>query len=146
MMLIELNEKLAVPVEDVYPYFRTPNDWARLYGAFGEVVNRGGGWYAVPLRRFPFPLVARITRDEPLRCVTWELKGFWRGEGEVSFTPTSSGVTVQGYERISVRPLLGLSPLAERLFLESRFKAVWASGWRRLRRQAAAGATPSTRR
>ena len=29
------------------------------------------------------------------------------------------------------------APLAERLFLEARFREVWKSGWRRLRRQAA---------
>ena len=132
-MLIEFDEELELPVEAVYPYFRSPTDWPRLYGAFGEVRDRGEGWYAVPLRRFPFPLVARITRDEPLRCVEWELGGFWRGEGRVFFVPTTLGVTVRGHERISAGPPW-LAALAERL-LEQRFRAVWASGWRRLRRQ-----------
>lgn len=136
-MLLEFNEKFDLPVEDVYPYFHTPKDWPRLYGSFGEVEDRGGGWYRVPLKRFPFPLVARMTRDEPLRSVRWEFRGFWRGDGEVSFSPTPGGVTVQGYERLAVRPLLWLSPLVERLFLEKTFRAVWESGWRRLRKQAA---------
>ena len=136
-MLLKFHEEFELRVEDVYPFFPTPMDWTRLYGAFGEVEDRGDGWYAVPLRRFPFPLVARITHDEPLKCVKWEFKGFWRGDGEVSFSPATDGVTVQGYERISVRPLLWLSPFIERLFLEKRFKAVWESGWRRLRRQTA---------
>jgi hypothetical protein len=129
---------------DVYPYFRTPEDWPRLFGAFGDVGDRGDGWYAVPLRRFPFPLVARVTKDEPLRNVQWEFRGFWRGEGEVRFTPTTRGVVVQGYERITIRPLPWLVPVVERFFLESRFRKLWASGWRRLRRQAAsrAGAAP----
>lgn len=134
-MLLEFNEEFDSRVEEVYPYFRSPEDWPRLYGSFGEVQARGEGWFAVPLKRFPFPLVARITRDEPLKCVRWEFKGFWRGEGEVSFIPTTRGVTIRGYERISVRPLLWLSPLVERMLLERQFKAVWASGWRRLRRQ-----------
>lgn len=134
-MLLEFSEEFELPVEDVYPYFRTPRDWPRLYGRFGEVEDRGEGWYAVPLKGFPFPLVARMTGDEPLRCVRWEFKGFWRGAGEVSFSTTPGGVRVQGYERISVRPLLWLSPLVERLWLEKRFRAVWESGWRRLRRQ-----------
>jgi len=144
-MLIRFAEELDLPVEEVYPYFRTAQDWPRLYGAFGEVVDRGDGWYAVPLRRFPFPLVARVTRDEPLECVRWEFGGAWRGDGEVRFTPTASGVAVQGYEEITLRPLGWLAPLVERLFLESRFTKVWESGWRRLRRQAAAraGAAPS---
>lgn len=136
-MLIKFDEAFELPVEDVYPYFRTPRDWPRLYGAFGEVQDRGGGWYAVPLRRFPFPLVARVTRDEPLRAVRWEFGGSWRGEGEVRFTPTAGGVAVQGHEAITLRPLGWLAPLVERLFLESRFTKVWESGWRRLRRQAA---------
>lgn len=135
-MLISFDEELHLPVEDVYPYFRSPRDWPRLYGTFGDVEERGGGWFAVPLRAFPFPLVARITVDEPLRRVAWEFKGFWSGNGEVAFGPAAGGVTVKGYERISIRPLPWLSPLLERLFLERRFKAVWESGWRRLRRQA----------
>jgi hypothetical protein len=142
-MLIEFNEEIELPVEEVYPFFRSPNDWPRLYGAFGDVEERGGGWYAVPLRHFPFPLVAKITADVPLRRIAWVFKGFWRGEGEVSFTPTSRGVTVQGYERISVRPLLWLSPLVERLYLERRFRGVWDAGWRRLRRQAGQVSTRS---
>ena len=140
-MLIEFDEEFYLPVDDVYPYFRTPKDWPRLYGAFGNVGDRGDGWYAVPLRRFPFPLVARVTKDEPLRNVQWEFRGFWRGEGEVRFTPTTRGVVVQGYERIGIRPLTWLAPFVERLLLESRFRKVWASGWRRLRRQAAGRAS-----
>ncbi|HLA78689.1 MAG TPA: SRPBCC family protein [Vicinamibacteria bacterium] len=139
IMLIEFSEEFDLPVADVYPYFRTPRDWQRLYGAFGDVGDRGDGWYAVPLRGFPFPLVARVTSDEPLRSVRWEFRGFWRGEGEVRFTPTPGGVAIQGYERITIRHLPWLAPLVERLLLESKFRKVWDSGWRRLRRQAAAG-------
>jgi hypothetical protein len=136
-MLVEFEEEFELSADDVYPYFRSPRDWPRLYGSFGEVEDRGQGWFAVPLRRFPFPLVARITKDEPMRNVEWELGGFWRGEGRVSFVPTDRGVAIRGYERISAGPLPWLARLLERLFLEKRFRAVWASGWRRLRRQAA---------
>jgi hypothetical protein len=136
-MLIEFDEEFELPVEEAYPYFRSPMDWPRLFGAFGEVEGRGGGWYAVPLRGFPFPLVARVTRDEPLECVHWEFKGFWRGEGQVSFVPTSRGVVIRGYERVSPCLLPWLAPIVERLFLEKRFQRVWDSGWRRLGRQAA---------
>ncbi len=31
-MIIEFQEEFSLPVEDVYAYFRTPADWARLYG------------------------------------------------------------------------------------------------------------------
>jgi hypothetical protein len=133
-MLIEFSEELELPVESIYPYFRSPREWTTLYGAFGDIRDKGDGWFAVPLRGFPFPLVARITGDEPLKRVAWEFRGFWRGEGEVVFEPTARGVRVQGYERISIAPLLWLSPIVERLFLERRFQAIWESGWRRLRR------------
>lgn len=139
-MLISFDEEFELPVETVYGYLRSPRDWPRLYGSFGEVEDRGGDWFAVPLRAFPFPLVARMTADEPLRRVAWEFREFWRGEGEVSFEKTPGGVRVKGYERISIRPLLFFSPLVERLFLERRFRAVWDSGWRRLRKQERAAA------
>jgi hypothetical protein len=144
-MRVEFDEEFGLPVEEVYPYFRSPADWPRLFGAFGQVKDRGEGWHSVPLRGFPFPLVTRITRDEPLNLVHWEFKGLWGGEGHVAFTPTSRGTVIRGFEQISPRPLLFLAPLAERLFLARRFERVWESGWRRLRRQAAArdaGAPP----
>lgn len=136
-MIIRFTEDLDLPVEHVYGIFRTPRDWTRLYGSFGEVRDRGDGWFVVPLRGFPFPLVAKIVDDEPRRRVRWVFRGFWRGEGEVSFTARPDGVTVEGFEEIAVRPLGFLSPVAERLLLERRFRAIWNSGWRRLRRGAA---------
>jgi len=135
-VLIQFEERLDLPVEDVYPFFKSPRDWPRLYGSFGDVEDRGDGWYAVPLKGFPFPLVARVTLDEPNRSVSWSFRGFWRGTGEVSFEPTEHGVIIRGYERISVRPAGFASPLLERHFLEKRFRRVWESGWRRLRRHA----------
>jgi len=29
-MLIKLDEEFELPVDEVYPYFRTPKDWPRL--------------------------------------------------------------------------------------------------------------------
>lgn len=135
-MIIRFEEDLDLPVEQVYGIFRTPADWPRLYGAFGEVKDRGGGWVAVPLRGFPFPLVAKITHDEPLRRVCWIFRGFWRGTGEVRFAERPNGVRIEGFEEIAIRPLGVLSPVVERLLLERRFRGIWASGWRRLRRHA----------
>ena len=135
-MLIEFDEHFDLSADQVYPYLRSPQDWPRLYGAFGDVEDRGDGWYAVPLRAFPFPLVAKMTKDEPNKRVAWTFKGFWRGSGEVSFVPTDHGVRIQGYEEISVRVLPVLSVVLEHFFLERRFRRVWASGWRRLRDQA----------
>lgn len=139
-MLLEFDETVPVDPMTVYSYFRTPGDWTRLYGAFGDVEDRGDGWYAVPLYRFPFPLVARITRDEPQEHVAWEMKGFFRGTGEVRLQSEGSGTRIEGYEGLSIPSVPGLSPMLERRVLEPRFQKVWASGWRRLR------ATPTPKR
>jgi len=141
-MLIQFRETIDLAVADIYPYFKSPEDWVRLYGFAGRVEDRGGGWYAVPLAGFPFPLVARITRAEPGRLVHWEFHGFWRGEGEVRFQSEGNGTVVEGYERIAARWLPLLSPVLEKLFFERRFHGIWARGWRRLRAWAAGGPAP----
>lgn len=87
------------------------------------------------LKSFPFPLVAKITEDDPDRRVRWRFRGFWEGEGEVAFEPVGDGVVVTGHERIRPRALWVLGPVIERLFLEKRLRAIWALGFRRLRRQ-----------
>ncbi len=134
-MRIVFDETFALPLDSVESYFRTPADWVRLYGIAGEVEDRGDGWTAVPLAGFPFPLVARVTRHEPGRCVVWVFCGFWKGRGEVAFEKTDTGATrVRGFEEIAVRPLGPLSRVLESAFLERRFQGIWALGWRRLRR------------
>jgi len=138
-MLLRFKEHIDLPPEAVYAYFRTPEDWVRLYGAFGEVERLEDGWRAVPLAHFPWPLVARITADEPARRVHWMFRGFWEGEGEVSFERSGEGgVVVEGWESIRPRGLRWLAPLAERYFLEKRFRAIWDVGFRRLRKLARA--------
>lgn len=131
-MRIEFSEFVPRPVEQVFGYFRSPADWVRLYGLVGDVEARSGGWYAVPLQRFPFPLVARVTALEPLQVVQWEFGGFWRGAGEASFTRKPGGVHVDGYEEIGARWLPGFSGLLERWFMEREFRRIWSLGWRRL--------------
>jgi hypothetical protein len=44
-------------------------------------------------------------------------------------------VLLEGYERGAVRWLFFLSPIAERLLLESRFRKMWELGWRRLHKR-----------
>jgi uncharacterized membrane protein len=138
-MQLDFQESIDVPASVAYPFFRTPADWTRLYGSFGAVRQGRDGWWRVPLRRFPFPLVARITRDEPERLVHWELKGFFQGEGEVRFEPRPGGVVISGFERVSTPWLGPLSRVVERRILERRFRGIWSAGWRRLRKQAEAG-------
>jgi hypothetical protein len=135
-MRVSFDEKFSLPVSEVFSFFRSPRDWTRLYGLIGEVKDLGDGWFSVPLKSFPFPLVAKNTRLEPHRLVRWTFRGFWRGEGEVVFSETDGGVAVKGYEEISVRYLGFLSPVVEKLLLEKTFHAIWRSGWRRLARRA----------
>ena len=137
-MIIKFKHKFSLPVEEVYSYFQTPADWVRLYGLAGDVKNLGEGWYAVPLKRFPFPLVAKNIEQRPNELARWVFRGFWRGRGEVRFTERSDGVTVEGYEEIAVRWLFSLSPVIERLFLERSFQSIWEIGWHRLRKRESA--------
>lgn len=133
-MIIRFNEHFKLPVAEVYSYFESPAEWTRLYGLAGDSKDLGGGWYAIALKQFPFPLVARNTEREPNKVVRWVFRGFWRGRGEVRFEETSDGITVEGFEEIAVRPLFFLSPIFERLFLERSFHAIWGVGWHRLRK------------
>lgn len=133
-MRITFSERFALPTQEVFSYFASPADWARLYG-FSGVRDLGSGWYAVGIKGFPFPLVAKSTLVEANRLARWTFRGFWRGDGEVRFTPSPGSVLVEGYEEIAVRWLFFLSPWVERLFLESRFRAIWQLGWRRLRKR-----------
>ncbi len=138
-MLIRFSELIRLPAAEVYDYFKTPADWVRLFGFAGEVRDLGDGWHAIPLARFPFPLVARITGNEPNRLVRWTFRGFWRGEGEVRLVQQLDGVLVEGYESISPRWLPLLGPLLERMFMRREFERIWALGWRRLRRARSGG-------
>jgi len=140
-MIIKFKHKFSLPVEEVYSYFRTPADWVRLYGLAGEVKDIGGGWYAVSLKKFPFPLVAKNTVQTPDELVRWIFQGFWRGRGEVRFTKCPEGVIVEGYEEIAVRWLFFVSPLIEYLFLERSFLSIWEIGWHRLRKRESEKAT-----
>jgi len=133
-LIIRFKERFRLPLEEVSTYFETPADWARLFGFAGTARELEDGWYEVPLKKFPFPLVARNTEHVPGKQARWVFRGFWRGEGEVRFTDSRDETTVEGYEEIAVRPLFFLSPPVERLFLERGFRAVWAVGWHRLRK------------
>jgi len=143
-VILRFHEEFELPAAEVYSFFRSPTEWPRIFGFAGAVEDRGEGWYAVPLHRFPFPLVARMTRDEPERHLRWEFRGFWRGEGEARLAPTASGgVAVDGSERIGVRWLGPLSWVVEKLFLERGFRRVWAVGWQRLRKLESASRGPA---
>lgn len=139
-MEVRFRETFDLPVEEVFSYFESPREWVRLFGFAGEVEERGDGWFAVPLKAFPFPLVAKNVELEPRRHVRWRFRGFWKGEGEVWFEADGRQVTVEGFERVSVRWLGPLSGLVERLVLQRRFEFIWNIGWRRLRKSEESGA------
>ena len=141
-MYHEFREQIPLTAHEIYDFMRSPQDWIRLYGASGRVKDRGDGWYAVPIKRSPFPLVARITEDRPGRRVAWEFRGVWSGRAEVNLERSADGTLVTGFESVSIPRLFGLGPVIERRLLERRFRAIWDSGWRRLRRMATAGAGP----
>jgi len=133
-MLITFSERFTLPVEEVFSYFASPADWGRLYGSAG-VRDLGSGWFAIGLKGFPFPLVAKSTVVEDNKRVCWTFRGFWRGEGEIRFTPSAGSVLLEGHERVAVRWLFFLSPVVERLLLESQFRTIWQLGWRRLHKR-----------
>jgi hypothetical protein len=133
-MIIRFKEQFNLSAAEVYSYFDTPADWPRLFGMAGDSKDLGDGWYAIALKNFPFPLVAKNTDQQANTVVRWVFRGFWRGRGEVRFVENADGVVVEGFEEIAVRPLFFLSPIFERLVLERRFRAVWEIGWHRLRK------------
>lgn len=129
-MHLDFDEEFPVSIENVYRYVQTPQAWPELWSAFTKVTGPVDGWHRVWVRRTPFPLVVKITSDEPLRRVSWDLRGFWKGHGELRFEAAEAGTRILGYETITLpviaRPLEGI--------LNPRFAAVWEGGWRRLRR------------
>ncbi len=134
-MIIHFCEEFKLPVEEVFSYFETPADWARLYGFAGSVKDLGSGWFSIPLKWFPFPLVAKNTEVNPCKFVHWTFRGFWRGEGEVRFAESDGLILIEGYEEIGIRGLFLLSTVIEKLFLERQFRAIWQLGWRHLRKR-----------
>ena len=134
-MLIQFEERFQLPIEEIFRYFSSPKEWPKLYGLPGEIKEHENGWYSIPLQNFPFPLVARNIVCKPNEYVKWEFKGFWKGEGEIKFISDQNEVIVKGYEQISIRWLMFLSPFLEKLFLEKQFKFIWELGWKRLRKR-----------
>jgi hypothetical protein len=129
-MRIDFDETVPVPPVVVFDYLRSPTEWPRLYGAFGQVRDLGGGWYAVPLAGAPADLEARMTALEPTRRAAWELRGTFSGKGEVNLAPQDGGTRITGFEEIAVAGLDDPGTLAE---ATRRFEAIWQMGWDRLR-------------
>ncbi len=129
-MRIDFDETVPVPPDVVFDYLRAPTEWPRLYGAFGEVRDLGGGWYAVPLAGAQPDLEARLTALELDRRAAWELRGTLAGQGEVELEPDDGGTRITGFEEIEVAGLDDPDILAE---VRRRFEAIWQMGWDHLR-------------
>lgn len=132
-MRLDFDVATRLSPEQVYAFFKTPADWPRLFPAFGEVSVRDDGWFTVPMHRSPVPLIAKNTVDDPGRRVAWDLRGLWKGDGEVRFELTGDGTRVTGHEEVTLPRLLGLGSQLEK-WAQPRFAAVWEGGWRRLRK------------
>ncbi|WP_155772320.1 hypothetical protein [Mycobacterium asiaticum] len=131
---LQFREEFDLPAHRIFPYFATPADWATLYGAAGDTKTKGDGWYAVPLKRFPFPLVARNVAAQPDRLVRWVFGGFWRGVGEVQLIESGRGTVVEGFEYITAHGFWSLATAFEECFMTAEFERIWALGWNRIRR------------
>ncbi len=133
-MYIAFSEDFNLPVKDIFPYFHSPSGWGALYGIAAPVRALKDGWHAVPLKKFPFPLVARNLECVEGRHVRWVFDGFWRGVGEARFYSQDSTTRVEGFEYITAHGLWLLASIFERRFMEKEFARIWELGWERLRK------------
>ena len=132
-MYLSFREQFDLPARRIFPYFKSPADWATLYGAAGSTRVLKDDWHAVPLAKFPFPLKARNVECVPDRQVRWIFGGFWRGVGQVSFEESNGTTIVEGFEYITPHGLWLAASLFERRFMKDEFERIWALGWERIR-------------
>ena len=85
-MYISFTEEFELPISTIFPYFKSPSDWAKLYGVVKPTKLLRDDWYAIPLNMFPFPLLAKNVEYHDGKKVRWIFGGFWRGVGEVNFS------------------------------------------------------------
>ena len=133
-MYIEFKEAFDLPVNVVYPYFKTPIDWMNLYGKVKGSKNLKNGWQKIPLKNFPAPLIEKIIKDVPEKEVRYKFGGFWRGIAEIRFYEREGQTIVEGYEYITAHGFWLLAPFVEKHFMEKEFKRIWELGWERLRK------------
>jgi hypothetical protein len=133
-MYLSFREEFDLPISTIFPYFKSPADWAKLYGVVKPTKKLEDDWYAVPLKMFPFPLKARNVEYQPNVKVRWIFGGFWRGVGEVNFSTKDNKTIVEGFEYITPYGLWILSSLFEKQFMEKQFEIIWNLGWKRIRK------------
>jgi hypothetical protein len=134
-MYLQFKETFNKPVKELFPFFRTPADWAKLYGVVKPTKKLKDGWYAVPIKAFPFPLKARNVEMIENQRVRWVFGGFWSGVGDLTFYEQDGKTVIEGFEYIKPYGLYFLAGLFEKLFMIKEFKRIWAIGWHRLRKE-----------
>ncbi len=133
-MYLSFREEFNLPISTIFPYFKSPADWAKLYGVVKPTKNLADDWYSIPLKMFPFSLKARNVEFQANTKVRWIFGGFWRGVGEVNFSTKNNKTIVEGFEYITPHGLWILSSLFEKQFMEKQFEIIWNLGWKRIRK------------
>lgn len=133
-MYLHFREKFDLPVSEVFPYFETPSNWAKLYGVVKPAKILKNGWHSIPLKMSPFPLIAKNVVSHSKKKVRWIFGGFWRGVGEVNFHEENRKTVIEGYEYINPHGLWLFSSFFEKCFMEKEFEKIWNLGWKRIRK------------
>ena len=71
-------------------------------------------WYAIPLKKFLFPLMVKNVEYNHEKNVRWFFGGFWRGVGEVNFFTENNKTIVEGFEYITPHGLWLFSSILEK--------------------------------
>ncbi len=137
-MYLSFREEFNLPIDVIFPYFESPSEWGKLYGIVEPPRVLENDWHAIPLKKFPFPLVAKNVeyndegKDE--KSVRWIFGGFWRGVGEVKLSTENGKTVVEGFEYIIPHGFWFLSSLVENMLLKKEFERIWSIGWKRIRK------------
>lgn len=133
-MYLSFREEFDLPIGIIFPYFESPSEWGKLYGIVEPSKALKNGWHAIPLKKFPFPLVAKNVEYHHEKSVRWIFGGFWRGVGEINFNSEGNTTIVEGFEYIIPHGLWLISSLFEKHFMKKEFERIWSIGWKRIRK------------
>lgn len=133
-MYLSFKEEFDLPVSIIFPYFESPLEWGKLFGIVEPSKVLENDWYAISLKKFPFPLMAKNIERRHEKSVRWIFGGFWRGVGEVNFYSKNCKTFVEGFEYITPHGLWLISSLFEKHFMEKEFERIWNLGWKRIRK------------
>jgi len=133
-MYFTFREEFELPTSTVFQYFKSPSEWAKLYGMVKPTKALEDDWYSIPLKIFPFPLLARNVECLHEEKVRWVFGGFWRGVGEVNFSTRNDKTVVEGFEYITPHGFWFLASVIEKQFMKKEFEKIWKMGWQRIRK------------